>query len=152
MLSIAVVFCDTNNELKWQRYLLSEKVPKQVSLMNLRLFLRTKNWSLIPPKYSSDQKILSLLGVYRNRIENEHLKLINMIKFKKAVRTNRKRGYTDGVGNLNLTTDELLYVKEEQKDFTARELHHQIEVTRNLIQEAEDLLVDLLGTTPQECF
>jgi len=143
ILSIALVETNERESSKWLRYLLSEKVPKQRAYLGLRLYLRTCNWKLVPEKLTSDRNVLSLLGIYRKRIENSILKIVT---FPQPKRTSRKRGYTDGDGNLNLTTDPNLGSKEFRKDFSSTEIQNEIQRLRDTITAAEEFLAAQLDS------
>jgi hypothetical protein len=137
ILAISVVETDYENKNKWLRYLISEKIPRLEDNLQLILYIRTTNRSLIPENLNDDQKLMSRIGQYN---ESLFVHIIRPVNFSKPKRIQRKRGYTDGTGNLNLAYDEKLWLKELSNDYTVTELQQQIDETRERLHQLEELL------------
>jgi hypothetical protein len=145
LLSVSLVESEEIDEdgynKRWLRYLLSEKIPKQVSNMDVRLFLRTCDYRYLPRQYFSDRDIRVLLGSYKKRIEEQKLIVLKYFQNPKPVA--RKRGYTDGKGCQDFSTDPSLLYRETRKDELTRDYHDALQELQDTIEQAEEFLSTL---------
>lgn len=124
----------------WLRFLFSEKVPKQVNFVDLRLFVRTCDFRYFPRQLLSDRAICSLIGSWHKQLEYA---IVKLKYFESAKAKSRKKGYTDGKGCKDFSTDPLMFSHEESKDFSANEIQVEIDLLRRKIHEAEEFLSTL---------
>jgi hypothetical protein len=144
LVAIAVTVCQNSQNDKWLRWLLLERVPKVSSNLQLRLFLRTGDLKYIPTKFTTDRQIASLIGNWK--LVCEYPIRIKYFGKQTVNPTQRKRGYTDGRGSLDLSTNRRLFVQEYLSDYESGQLQLEIERVRKYLQNLEESLVSLSRT------
>lgn len=140
-ISMAVVLSEDLTTTKWLRYLLSEKVPRQLKYLQLILFLRTGNEALIPEKYSSDQVLASIL--HRKPLLKKGTRLLKLLYFPKPTRVQRKRGYGDHGSAPTVQQRSQRIIREEfEKSYQYQELLEQLEYFKEKSKLLEKMLVE----------
>lgn len=140
LIGLALVITSTEKDNRWLRYLYTEKIPKQLKNFNLRMFVRTCSYRYLPPQYFSDRSIMILLGSYKKQLEYQ---LIKLSYYQKPKQPQRKRGYTDGRGGLDLTTDSHLGDREFRRSIESEQIQEEIDSTREIMRKIEELLSKL---------
>lgn len=142
LIAVSLVVDSETKDNRYLRFLYAEKLPKQLRSLDLSLFTRLADWKYADPKYLSDHTIHLVLKSYEKLIRD---RLIEITYYRRPKKPHRKRGYTDGQGGLELTTDPLMGEREFRKSWESREIQEEIDRLRSTIKQAEKFLIVLGG-------